>query len=85
MIFRVGPGIASPPKHSARAWRMRAEEMRTLVGEMTEAEPKSIMLRTQLQQKEKDSGGSPLLPESQWFCRCIDRESLRVDGACFNN
>ena len=45
MIFKVGPRMASPSWHSAPAWRMRAEEIRTLAGEMREAEPKAIMLR----------------------------------------
>ena len=31
--------------HSARTWRMRAKEIRTLASEMKEAEPKEIMLR----------------------------------------
>jgi hypothetical protein len=37
--------MASPAWNSARTWRMRAEEIRTLASEMKEAEPKSIMLR----------------------------------------
>ena len=45
MIFHVGSRMASPSRHSARTWRMRAEEIRTFAGEMKEAEPKAIMLR----------------------------------------
>ena len=45
MIFNVGSSMASPSWHNARTRRMRAEEIRTLAGEMKEAEPKSIMLR----------------------------------------
>jgi hypothetical protein len=41
VIFNVGPRMASPSWHSARTWRMRAKEIRTLASEMKEAEPKA--------------------------------------------
>jgi len=45
MIFSIGPRMAAPLWQSARVWRMRAEEIRTLADEMKEPEPKAIMLR----------------------------------------
>jgi hypothetical protein len=37
--------MAAPLWQSARVWRTRAEEIRTLADEMKEPEPKAIMLR----------------------------------------
>jgi hypothetical protein len=45
VIFNVGSRVTSTSWHSARTWRMRAEEIRALAGEMRELEPKAIMLR----------------------------------------
>jgi len=45
VIFNVGSRVTSTLWHSARTWRMRAEEIRALAGEMREPEPKAIMLR----------------------------------------
>jgi hypothetical protein len=45
VIFNVGSAMAPSSWHSARTWRMRAKEIRTLAGDMKEAEPKAIMLR----------------------------------------
>jgi hypothetical protein len=45
VIFNVGSRVTSTSWHSARTWRMRAEEIRALAGEMREREPKAIMLR----------------------------------------
>jgi hypothetical protein len=45
VIFNVGSRVTSTSWHSTRTWRMRAEEIRFLAGEMKEAEPKAIMLR----------------------------------------
>lgn len=37
--------MSKPHWHNARAWRMRAEELRALAEDMTELEARAIMLR----------------------------------------
>ena len=41
VIFNVGSRVTSTSWHSARTWRMRAEEIRALADEMREPEPES--------------------------------------------
>jgi hypothetical protein len=45
VIFNVGSRVTSTSWHSARTWRMRAEEIRALADEMRAPEPKALMLR----------------------------------------